>query len=389
MSGTVILSSELNSLLLHSPPEIFCKIWRETEIYDYEEIKKFAINNKNLIPLLDISLYRVDIDCEKSNLNYESLLIRMEELRCNSSQLKEINISNLNVKDIDTLLYIPNIKSVSNIHLDDVDHETTHSIFERIIELHRKCGEDFTFDVYYETDEWDAEQIRYQIRYDHGTLFYDSVGIDYLIEPSYLSQVVQQLRPHTIETYGAEITTALMVCDSIKTIKIVDVLDGLDRETVSFEAFIIANIEYMNIKHRDKKDYIDVEHDKDGYMMTEIEMIDLGIKSTLRVENCSVTTISHPNMPFDEDFSITEPYNYIYLTITKLLVPIKITQLPDIIEAYPNVETFYYYPADLFERSEEVLNNRNIIIQKLIEDYPNITFIESLDDRFFDKLRHL
>jgi hypothetical protein len=82
-----------------------------------------------------------------------------------------------------------------------------------------------------------------------------------------------------------------------------------------------------------------------------------------------VTTISHPNIPFDEDFSVTEPYNYVYLTITELFVPIKITQLSYIIEAYPNVETFYYYPPDLFERSEEVL-----IIKKLIEDYPNITF---------------
>jgi hypothetical protein len=372
MSETNIDPYELNSLLLNHPPEIFCKIWRETEIYDYEEIKKFAINNKNLIPVLDMSLRRVDIDCLKLGFNYESLLDRLQSFKLNSPQLKEINISNLNVKDIDTLLSIPNIKSTSNIHLDNVDHKTTHSIFERIIELYKRYDEDFIFDVSFRSKSTVCVyvvDIVYHIKYDRGTLFYDGESVDQiycvgekctniLSTPPYLNQIVQELRPHTIETYGGRTSMALMRCDSIKTLKFRNLGERSNSRHVRFELFINANNEYMNIKYPDKKDVINLEHE-----------VNMNTTSTLELKNCSVTTIIYPDIdPNEIIFSRIGRCGCIYSTITTLILPISIFTFEDIFAAYPNVKVFYYHPfPPRMSKGKDVLSS-------LEKKYPNIEF---------------
>jgi hypothetical protein len=391
---------EMNSLSLtdNIPTEVFCGIWQEMGIYDYEEIKKFAIGNTELIPVLNSCLYRVDIDGNKSNFTSESLVKRLQILFDKSPYLKEVNLLNLSIRDINVLLSFPKIKSVTNLHIDNVDYNTTYSVFERMIELRKQYGEDFMFEVYHTFDEKEAnsrdihpfpffneDEDSYQIKYDHGTFMYDNINLDFVrldgakqtevsdwaIEPSYLSQVVQQLRPHTIETYGAEITTALMACDSIENINIKEYTEeGIDRESVSFEVFIIANEEYMNAKYPDKADQINSEEDEDGNVLTEEEMRELGMQPTLELKNCSVTSISYLSLPSDEDFSVTEPYNYVYSTITDLLVPINIDQLRSIIEAYSIVKTFYYY----YKSSSVSHLDREVILRELIRDYPDIEF---------------
>jgi hypothetical protein len=367
------------------PPEVFCKIWQEMGIYDYEEIKKFAVGNVELIPVLNECLYRVDIDGNKSNFTSESLVRRLQILFDKSPYLKEVNLSNLSIKGVNTLLSFPKIKSVTNLHLDNVDYDTTYSVFDRMIELHKQYGEDFVFEVYHIFDE--EEDDSYQIKYDHGTLLYDNINLDFTrpveeekeqkrekkvsdssIRYSYLSQIVQQLRPHTIETYGAEVTTALMACDSIKKIEIKEISnEEAYRDSVSFELFIIANEKYMNIKYPDRADQINRETDEEGNVLTEEEMRELNMEPILELRNCSITSISYSGMVLDW-FPIKYQYNYIYPTITEFLAPIEILDLSTIIVDYPNVKTFYY------RLRWGSLPNREATLRKLNDEYPGVEF---------------
>jgi hypothetical protein len=400
MTELNITPHELNSLLLNHPPEIFCKIWRETEIYDYEEIKKFAINNKNLIPSLDISLYRVDIDGNNSNFTSESLAAELEQFKKESPQLKEINLSYLSIKDIDTLLSFPNIKSITNLRLDKIDSQTTHLIFERIIELYDQFGADFTFDVrhsfYYakhgnreaaevidseEDSEFENEDV-YHIKYDHGTLLYDNINFDSKHgingkfrhdKVSYLANVVQKLRPHTIETYGAEITTSLMACDSIKSIIFKDRIYGIDQEyDITFESLLYFNKEYMNTLYPDKKDEVQLIEDDSGNVMSEDDMREEGCIPKIVVNNCSVESILYTPLHLNRESYMEKDgeYDYIFPTIIKFTMPMEVCHLQDTMNTYPNVETLYYYPP-----TEEMILQKEYDLTSLINNNPNVNFV--------------
>jgi hypothetical protein len=200
---------------------------------------------------------------------------------------------------------------------------------------------------------------------------------DFSITISHLKQIVQKLRPHTIETYGEEeISTSLMACDSIKTIRFIFLYvnpnEEYSRYTLVFEFLLLANVKYMNIKYPDKKDVINPEYDDQGNILTEDHIRNLMHKKpTLEHKNCSISTIIYLDIPDYEDLSVSVNgwYNHIYPTITNLIVPIDIFHLSHVINTYPNVKTFFYRePSYCMElRRKETLQN-------LIKDHPNIEF---------------
>lgn len=195
---------DLNLLLQEQPTEIFCLIWKKAEIYDYEDIKKFAKKNPNLIPQLDACLNRVDINGEVSR--FDSLENRINILVSNSPDLKEINLSNFT---FDRLNILPKVKDLRNIRINEIEKQTTRQIFKHMKDLYQKYNSDFCIDI---------SSNDYHLKYDYGTFMFDTTIVN--VKRSEIKDLIQSLRPHTIETYGLKITENLVVSDSVKNIHI-------------------------------------------------------------------------------------------------------------------------------------------------------------------------
>jgi hypothetical protein len=378
--------------------KMFYNDWQKREIYDYGKIQDFTSKIKSTpdsrlvlyhIMFLNWSLNRVDIDGQKFQFTSESLVARLEQFKKESPKLKEINLSNLSIKNINTLLSFPNIKSVSNLRIDKIDSQTTHLIFERMIQLHDQFGDDFIFDVYHsfyyakhgdsEDSEFEDEDT-YHIKYDHGTLLYDNIKFDFRDDEEsfhekvlYLKKMIQKLRPHTIETYGACITTSLMACDSIKTIVFKDHNYSIHQEyDLTFESLLYFNKEYMDILHPDKKDEIQLIKDDEGNIMSEDDMREEGYIPKIIVNNCSVESILYTPLDLNKESYMEKEgeYDYIFPTITKFTMPMEVCHLQDTMNTYPNVKTLYYYPP-----TEMMILRKKDDLTSLINNNSHVNFI--------------